>query len=127
MKTAIEFLDEIKARNNGLSDYAIAKRLGVTRSCISFYRTGRSCFDDETAEKVAEELGVNPVYVMACAHAERAKVPSIKSHWMEAAERFAAALLLAICVTVTTTQHADAATFISKINALQTIHYTKCA
>lgn len=125
MKTTIEFLDEVKARTGAPSDYAAAKILGLTRSQVSKYRGGRDYIGDETAEKIANILGVSPVFVMACAHAERAKNPSVKHHWMEAAERFAAAMLMAFCVTMILPQPVEAASVSTNSGDQRSIHYAK--
>lgn len=105
MKTTCEFLDDIKANNNGASDYAIAKMLGVTRSCVSFYRTGRSCFDDSTSIKVANLLNIDPSIVVSAVHAERAKSVQEKAVWKGIYERLggmAAAILLGLALAAPT-------------------------
>jgi len=125
MKTTTEFLDAVKTKTGTQSDYAIAPILNVTRGAVSLWRNGKGTFDDETAEKVADLLGVSPVFVMACAHAERAKNPTVKKHWYEAAERFAAAMLIAFCVSLILPQEDDATTLSSASNDQQSIHYAK--
>lgn len=97
----IDFIDEIKKRGLARSDYAVAKLLGTTRSCLSNYRTGRSQLDDETALKVAAVLQLEPGYVLACIHAARAKDPAVMSAWQRAAEacrRGAAAIMIGILI-----------------------------
>lgn len=98
MKTTPEFLDAIKACKGVDSDYAISKLLGCTRSAVSKYRLGRAHFDDPTAMKVADLLGIDPGYVIACAHGERAKTAEEKAVWTSMMEKLgglAAMLLLA--------------------------------
>ncbi|HZX30764.1 MAG TPA: DUF3693 domain-containing protein [Rhodocyclaceae bacterium] len=87
MKTTVEFLDEISSRSDGISDYAIAKQLGITRQSVSNYRTGKSHFDETTAYKAAKLLDLEPAYVLACSQAERAKTPEIQAVWKSVAER----------------------------------------
>lgn len=99
MKTTVDFLDELKARNGGASDYAIAKILGVTRSAVSNYRNGKSHFDDLTAARVAKLLEIDPALVVMAVHAERAKKPEERALWEGILERLgglAAALALGI-------------------------------
>ena len=98
MRTTIEFLDALKIKLGVSSDYALAAKLGITRAAVSGYRTGRDCFGDEMAVTVGELLGINPAFVMACAHAERAKAGKVKNYWIAAAERMAAAVFLAVCI-----------------------------
>ena len=92
MKTTVEWLDAVKARLDLPSDYAAAKALGVTRSAISGYRTGRSVFDEKTAIRAAEILGVDPFEVIACAHAESSRDERTKAIWTHALENFSIGL-----------------------------------
>lgn len=88
MKTTLEFLEAIRAKLGGISDYAIAKELGVTRAAVSKYRNGLSGFDDETAVKVARVLDIDPAAVVTAAHAERSKNPELRQIWASLADRF---------------------------------------
>ena len=88
MKTTIDFLDAVKARNNGASDYAVAKMLGVTQQTVSRWRVGKDFFGDSAAIKVADKLKIDPRYVVACAHAERAKGDDEKAVWLGIAGLF---------------------------------------
>jgi DNA-binding XRE family transcriptional regulator len=65
------------------SDYKLAKLLGVPRTTISNYRTGRSQMDDRIAIRIAELVGVPPVSVVAEIHAERARDPNSQAFWAE--------------------------------------------
>lgn len=71
MKTTREYLDAVKEKLHLPSDYAAAKELGVTRAAVSRYRTGTGTFDDLTAARVAEILGVEPIEVIAAVNYER--------------------------------------------------------
>ncbi|MBB6324358.1 helix-turn-helix domain-containing protein [Paraburkholderia sp. SIMBA_009] len=88
MRTTIEWLDAAKARLDIQSDYAAAKALGVTRSTISGYRTGRTVFDEKICIRVAEILGVDPLEVIASARVESAKDAETRGVWMHALEIF---------------------------------------
>jgi len=81
MNTTIQFLDALKARHCGASDYAISKILGVTQQTVSRYRVGKDFLGDSTAIRVAKLLEIDPAYVVACAHAERAKAEDEKAVW----------------------------------------------
>lgn len=72
MLTTNEFLDAVKARHGIPSDYKLGLVLGLTDAAVSHYRKGRSLLDDKVAVKVAELLGVDAGYVVACVHSERA-------------------------------------------------------
>lgn len=86
------------------SDYALAQRLGITRSAISSYRHGRSSPDDATAEKLAHLAGLDPDAVVLAMHAERARDEGERQRWERIARRLqvAALGLLAVIVTVWT-------------------------
>ncbi|WP_454710700.1 helix-turn-helix domain-containing protein [Cupriavidus nantongensis] len=88
MKTTLEYVDAVKIKLDLPSDYAIAKALCVTRAAISSYRTGRSYFDDLTAVRVAEVLGINPMEVIAAANRERAKSEDARKVWSGLWNRF---------------------------------------
>ncbi|WP_444632783.1 DUF3693 domain-containing protein [Cupriavidus oxalaticus] len=89
MKTTLEFLEAVRAKLGGASDYAIAKELNITRSAVSRYRNGLGGFDDETAVKVARVLDIDPAAVVTAAHAERTKNPELRQIWASLADRFA--------------------------------------
>lgn len=102
MKT-VEFFDAIRARYNLPSDYATAEKIGFTRQMISRYRgKDGEAFGDETALKVAELLNLDPAYVLACVHAERAKNLNVKTVWAQIAARLekAPAALAAVIFSV---------------------------
>ena len=88
MKTTVEWLAVCKQKFGVESDYALAKRLGVSSQTISSYRTGRSRFDDDMALTVAVALGIDPLQVIASANAERAKTPEQKARWVGLMEKF---------------------------------------
>lgn len=89
MKTTLEFLEAMRAKLGGISDYAIAKELHVTRAAVSRYRNGQSGFDDETAIRVARILDIDPACVLLAAHAERCKAPEARNVFVALADRFA--------------------------------------
>ncbi|WP_354682637.1 DUF3693 domain-containing protein [Cupriavidus necator] len=89
MKTTLEFLEAVRAKLGGASDYAIAKELDISRSAVSKYRNGLGGFDDETAVKVARVLDIDPAAVVTAAHAERTKNPELRRIWASLADRFA--------------------------------------
>lgn len=88
MTSTVEFLDAVKARRGGISDYALAPILGITRAQVSKMRVGKDFLSDRTALKVAELLEMEPAAVVASAHAERAKTPEEKTFWASIYQRF---------------------------------------
>lgn len=98
----VEYLDALRAHLRLPSDYACAKILGNTVSSISGYRTGRHTFDDATALRVAELLGIDPRRVIADMHAERAKDEKVRAFWQQVAAT-AAAVVLGVAIGATPT------------------------
>lgn len=88
-----EYLDALRAHLRLPSDYAVAKALNTTRATVSTYRTGRHTFDDATALRVAELLGIDPRKVIADMHAERAKDAKVRAFWQQIASAAAAVVL----------------------------------
>jgi len=88
----LEYLAAVKKRLVIESDYALAARLGVTRSAISKLQQGKGVFGDDVALTVAQILDLNPLIVIAQANAERANTPEARSRWMELVEGFLALL-----------------------------------
>lgn len=84
----LEYLDAVKKKLGIESDYALAARLGVTRSAVSTFMRGKGIFGDDVALSVAEILGVNPLVVIAAANAERAKTEEQKARWTGLMEKF---------------------------------------
>ena len=84
----LEYMAACKERLGITSDYALAKKLGLSQTGISNYRTGRSRMDDDVALRVAEILGIDPIVVIAHANAERAKTPEQRARWMGVVEKF---------------------------------------
>ncbi|GAB6140872.1 hypothetical protein JCM14076_16010 [Methylosoma difficile] len=70
MKNISEYLDELKEKTG--SDYAAAKALGITKQSVSVIRKGGN-IKDETAIKIAEQLGINEGEVLIAAAIARSK------------------------------------------------------
>lgn len=105
MQTTNDLLDAVKSRYGLASDYALAKKIGMSRERISKYRHTGGALADENAVLVAELLDLPPGYVLACAAFERAKSDVSRSAWSHAADvlkRFgaAAAVLLSVVAPV---------------------------
>lgn len=94
MNTTIDFLDAVKARAGVASDYALAPVLGVTRQQVSRFRNKVDYLGDPTAIQVARLLNIEPGYVVASAHAERAKSEDEKLLWKSILQRFPEDVLL---------------------------------
>lgn len=99
MNTSIQFLDAVKAKHGGISDYALAKLLSVSQPTVSRYRSKKGTLDDLVCFRVAELLELEPAAVLAAVHAERAKTEKEKTAWKLIYERLggvAASVALAV-------------------------------
>lgn len=83
----IEFLDRVRQAHSISSDYALAKRLDLTPQQISKYRSKKDHMGDETAARVAELLALDPGFVVATIHAERARTEAGRALWQGIAAR----------------------------------------
>lgn len=83
-----EYLQAVKTRLDITSDYALAARLGITRSAVSRLQQGGVSFSDDVALTIAEILNLNPLVVIASANAERAKTPEQRARWSGVMEKF---------------------------------------
>jgi hypothetical protein len=81
VKTTAEYLDEVKARLNLPSDYALAKHWQVSKQDISSYRAGNRTLGEDRALEVARILQINPAEVLIATQAERAKSDQAREVW----------------------------------------------
>lgn len=94
MKTSRDYIDELKQKLAIKSDYEIAKELGISFQSVSFYRLGKRALDDYTASRIADELGIEPMQIVAAANLEREKCEKKRGYWLKMLERYGAACLL---------------------------------
>lgn len=98
MKTTADFLDDLRARHGLASDNKLALHMGWQRAQLGRYRAKRETFSDATALKVAEQLGIDAGYVMACMQGQRARTPETRSAWERIAAKVAAVLVLGLSI-----------------------------
>ena len=124
MNTTIEFLDSVKVKYGLVSDYALAKRLGVSQPTVSTYRTKRLKMEDRVCLRVAELLDIYPAIVLACVHSERAKTDAEKSAWKLIYERLggiAASVLVATILSAHAPAPAQSSDWLNRNN----VYYVK--
>lgn len=96
METTVDLLERLRTKNDGCSDYRLAKLLTVsTSSVVNYTKHGRT-MSDEVAIKLAELLDEHPGYVLACMAAERSQNPETVRIWEQISSQFAASILFAI-------------------------------
>ncbi len=75
-----------------------AAELGFTNQYISEIKLGKSQFTDETAIRIANEMGIDPAEVMISLTAVRAKDPNVKAAWYDALKKYLASTEAALAV-----------------------------
>ena len=73
-----EYLRQVKRKLEITSDYALAKRLQVSKSAISNYQNGTTAFSDSVCQKVAEILEIDPALVVSFVEVDRHSSASFK-------------------------------------------------
>jgi transcriptional regulator with XRE-family HTH domain len=73
----MNFIDVLNSVTADGSDYAAAKKLGITRQMFSKYRNGLKTPSDETLDKMAELSGLDPIKVYCAAYAEKIPNPVV--------------------------------------------------
>jgi transcriptional regulator with XRE-family HTH domain len=92
MKTTRELLEAARLLCEPPTYYRLAKVLGVSRQAMTKYRQGAGTFEDAVALRVAELLGLDAGYLLACMSAERESRPAVRQVWEKVAEGLALVL-----------------------------------
>lgn len=76
-------------RSKGLrTPYALGKYLGLNnQTTLNWFNKGTT-FSEEVAERVAEELEIDPAVILADIRAEVAKDPKVRATWERVAQAF---------------------------------------
>lgn len=93
MQSLNSLLDAVRDRAG--SDRKAAPMIGVQQQTVSAYRRGHAFPDDDKARRIAELLQLDPAYVAAVIHAERAKNAETRAMWGRVAEKFKDAAVVA--------------------------------
>lgn len=80
-------LEELKAMNNGCSDYKAAQIIGCTRQFISKIQSGNRNFSPEVVMKIAFETGKDPLETMLDRLIEGAENPEMRQRIEEIKQR----------------------------------------
>lgn len=88
MERTIDFIERLRSRENGCSDYKISKLLNTQQSRIIKWKNYGGTMDDKYAIKIAELLELDPAYVVACMNAERADDEESYKVWARIAAKF---------------------------------------
>lgn len=83
-----DYLAQIRAKFGISTDYAIAKKLGVSKQAAGRYSKGLGGFDDEVALRVASLTGIHPGLVLLDMHKERAQTDEAREIWEQVQKGF---------------------------------------
>lgn len=86
---SVKYLLDLQ-KKTGMNDSQLAKSLGITQGAVGHYKSGRRIMDDETCGKVAYELDIDPMLIVAAACIDRAEKTGQKSIWEVFISRMAA-------------------------------------
>lgn len=86
-RTARQLLELLRANLGGVSDYRLAKVLGMSQQALSYLMVRDASLSDENALTLAELLELPPSYVIICMHLQRAKDAGTREAWQDAASK----------------------------------------
>lgn len=114
---SVKYLVELQ-KMTGMNDSELAKSLNLSHGAISHYKTGKRVMDDETCGKVAYQLNIDPMLIVAAACIDRAEKTGQKSIWEVFISRMAtaASVILAVNLFLTPTP-SEAARHLAQENA----------
>lgn len=118
MKTN-DLLDRVKREYRLTSDYQLAKKLDISRSRVSQYRTTSQTMNDELVLVIEKLLKLPPGSILLEMHAERTKCKDAAKILHDLSVKMmstAAAVLLSVSVTysdLSAPQHAPALTYLA--------------
>lgn len=81
MKTSTEYLKLAMEKLEKTSDAQAAKALGIARSTLSEYLSGRRIMDDFACVMVAKVLEIDPMDVIAACNQERERTEDRREFW----------------------------------------------
>lgn len=103
MKTMEQYVDDLKAAHNIPSDRQLALFLGLKKQSVSHWKRRGVTVDPDTAWKIAEGLGIDPLEVIAASEVERARRTHNEARervWLERLQHVSASFSLAFVLLV---------------------------
>lgn len=82
MKTTADYLKEIREKTGAKSDGAAGLALGWSRPATTAYKYNRRAFDNHTCLRVAKELGIPLIQVIADMEVIREHDPKKRADWL---------------------------------------------
>lgn len=81
MFSTVDLLETAKHRQGDVSDYRLAKILGINPNAISNYRGGRSVPANPIAMRLGKLAGIDPLRAVAMVNLERASTDEEREVW----------------------------------------------
>lgn len=91
-----KYLDILRERYDGCSDYRISQLLHVSKACVSRWSNGKVGLGDESAARLADLCGLDPVKVLTELHLEKAKSRATRQYYEEVLRRTGTAQLVVL-------------------------------
>lgn len=91
-----KYMDLLRKQYGGCSDYRISQLLGVTKACVSRWSNGKAGIGDESAAKLADLCGLDPIEVITELYIERAKNRATRQYFEEVLKRTGTNLVLVL-------------------------------
>lgn len=91
-----KYMDILRERYNGCSNYRIAQLLGVSKACVSRWSNGKAGIGDECAAKLADLCDLDAVAVITELHMERSKSRATRQYYEEVLKRTGTAQLVVL-------------------------------
>lgn len=134
MKLIKHYLDDAITTGAAKNDADIAKKLNVTRSCVSDWRSGKSAPNDEQAISLARLINKPVIELLAEAAAYRAKTDEARGYWEQIAKysaTYASAAVIGIssliCVTPAPQAQAQAQIDVKTVFIMSTWRHIQAA
>lgn len=94
--TTKKYMDILRERYNGCSNYRIAQLLKVSKSCVSHWSNGKNGMGDDAAARLADLCELDPVEVITELYIERSKSDATRHYFEEVLKRTGTCALLMI-------------------------------
>lgn len=91
-----KYMDIIRERYNGCSNYRIAQLLQVTKSCVSRWSNGKNGMGDDAAARLADLCELDAVEVLTELYIERSKSLATRHYFEEVLKRTGTALVVVL-------------------------------
>ncbi len=78
---ATELIDQVKTKTGAHSYYELSQLIDITEQKISKVRKGKASFDAYECTRIAMELGLDPLDVIAQIEAEAARTEKKREFW----------------------------------------------